>query len=67
MTDERDACDLARVVGQAQNLVSHHLRQLRVAGLVAGRRDGRLVMHPLTARGRALVTAVLGERAAFEA
>ncbi|GAA2697199.1 MULTISPECIES: metalloregulator ArsR/SmtB family transcription factor [Actinosynnema] len=60
-------CDLAWVVGQAQNLVSHHLRQLRVAGLVAGRRDGRMVMHSLTARGRALVTAVLGEHVTSEA
>lgn len=54
-------CDLSWVVDQAQNLASHHLRQLKVAGLVTSRRDGRLVMCALTARGRALVAAVLGE------
>ncbi|MEU0042806.1 ArsR/SmtB family transcription factor [Streptomyces werraensis] len=52
-------CDLAWIVGQAQNLVSHHLRQLRAAGLAASRRDGRLVMYRLTDRGRHLTQAVL--------
>ncbi|WP_063045240.1 MULTISPECIES: ArsR/SmtB family transcription factor [Nocardia] len=51
-------CDLAWVVGQAQNLVSHHLRQLKTAGLVSSRRQGRLVMYSLTERGRDLVAAV---------
>ncbi|MFD4182304.1 metalloregulator ArsR/SmtB family transcription factor [Rhodococcus sp. NPDC058514] len=54
-------CDMAWVVGQAQNLVSHHLRQLKIAGLVTSRRQGRLVMYTLTARGRALVDAVAGD------
>ncbi|MDN5913632.1 MAG: metalloregulator ArsR/SmtB family transcription factor [Pseudonocardia sp.] len=53
-------CDVAWVVGQAQNLASHHLRRLRAAGLVESRRQGRLVMYGLTDRGRALVPAVLG-------
>ncbi|MDX3134578.1 metalloregulator ArsR/SmtB family transcription factor [Streptomyces europaeiscabiei] len=52
-------CDLAWVIGQAQNLVSHHLRQLRQAGLARSRRQGRLVMYTLTDRGRALTHAVL--------
>ncbi|WP_328839355.1 metalloregulator ArsR/SmtB family transcription factor [Streptomyces europaeiscabiei] len=52
-------CDLAWVIGQAQNLVSHHLRQLRQAGLATSRRQGRLVMYTLTDRGRALTHAVL--------
>lgn len=56
-------CDLSWVVGQAQNLTSHHLRQLKIAGLVTSRRDGRLVMYALGERGRALVAAVLGEAA----
>jgi DNA-binding transcriptional ArsR family regulator len=59
--DELCVCDVAWVVGQAQNLVSHHLRQLKAGGLVSSRRQGRLVMYALTARGRHLVTAVLGE------
>lgn len=55
-------CDVSWVVGQAQNLASHHLRQLKVAGLVTSRRDGRLVMYALNECGRGLVSAVLGEQ-----
>ncbi|MEW1757597.1 metalloregulator ArsR/SmtB family transcription factor [Streptomyces cyaneofuscatus] len=57
--DELCVCDLAWVIGQAQNLVSHHLRHLRTAGLASSRRDGRLVMYTLTERGRALASAVM--------
>ncbi|ONI92234.1 transcriptional regulator [Saccharothrix sp. ALI-22-I] len=57
-------CDASWVVGAAQNLTSHHLRQLKVAGLVSSRRDGRLVMYALTERGRVLVAAVLGQQTA---
>src|SRR5262245_60395337 len=46
-------CDTAWVVGQAKNLVSHHLRQLKIAGLVSARRDGRMVVYALTGRGHA--------------
>lgn len=48
-------CDLAWVVGAAPNLVSHHLRILRRAGLVASRREGKLVMCRLTEEGAALL------------
>jgi DNA-binding transcriptional ArsR family regulator len=58
--DELCVCDMAWVVGQSQNLVSHHLRQLKVAALVSSRRQGRLVMYRLTDRGRVLTAAVLG-------
>ncbi|WP_203625301.1 metalloregulator ArsR/SmtB family transcription factor [Streptomyces sp. SID9913] len=57
-------CDLAWVVGQAQNLVSHHLRTLRTAGLAASRRDGRLVMYTLTDRGHDLLGTLLTPTAA---
>ncbi|MER6599099.1 ArsR/SmtB family transcription factor [Streptomyces rubiginosohelvolus] len=58
--DELCVCDLAWIVGQAQNLVSHHVRQLRSAGLATSRREGRLVMYTLTAHGRALMGVLLG-------
>jgi ArsR family transcriptional regulator, lead/cadmium/zinc/bismuth-responsive transcriptional repressor len=58
--DELCVCDMAWVVGLAQNLVSHHLRQLKVAGMVSSRRNGRLVMYRLTERGRMLTSAVMG-------
>jgi len=60
--DELCVCDMAWVVGQSQNLVSHHLRQLKVAGMVASRREGRLVMYRLTERGRVLTEAVMAQR-----
>lgn len=58
--DELCVCDMAWVVGQSQNLVSHHLRQLKTAGLVTSRRQARMVMYQLTDRGRSLTEAVFG-------
>jgi ArsR family transcriptional regulator, lead/cadmium/zinc/bismuth-responsive transcriptional repressor len=55
-------CDLAWISSRAQNLVSHHMRVLRSAGLVRSRRDGKLVMYSLTDAGRGLLRSVLGER-----
>ena len=48
-------CDLAWVTERAENLVSHHLRILRTAGLVTSRRDGRMAMYALTPAGSALL------------
>jgi len=52
-------CDLAWVLERSQNLVSHHVRALRAAGLARSRRDGKLVMYSLTAAGETLVASVL--------
>jgi DNA-binding transcriptional ArsR family regulator len=60
-TDELCVCDLAWVLERAENLVSHHLGILRTAGLVAGRRDGKMVLYALTDSGRALLDAVLAD------
>ena len=57
--EELCVCDMAWVVGQSQNLVSHHLRQLKIAGLVTSRRQARMVMYRLTDRGRSFTEAVL--------
>jgi ArsR family transcriptional regulator, lead/cadmium/zinc/bismuth-responsive transcriptional repressor len=51
-------CDLAWIVGRDEKLVSHHLRQLKGAALARSERDGKMVMYELTARGRALLTAI---------
>lgn len=59
-------CDLAWVCGLAQNLVSHHVRLLRSAGLASSRRDGKLVMYRLTPAGQALLGAVVGDAPAAE-
>jgi DNA-binding transcriptional ArsR family regulator len=61
--DEACVCDLAWVVGRDERLVSHHVRQLRAAGLAVSHRDGRMVMYELTERGRALLAAVAPEQA----
>ncbi len=58
--DELCVCDLAWVVDRPQNLVSHHLRTLRQAGLVRARKDGKLLMCSLTEPGRALLLATFG-------
>lgn len=59
-TDELCVCDLAWVAERAENLVSHHLRALRGAGLVTSRRDGKMVLYSLAPAGRALL-ATLGD------
>jgi DNA-binding transcriptional ArsR family regulator len=59
--EELCVCDLAWISSRAQNLVSHHMRVLRSAGLVRSRRDGKLVMYSLTDGGRGLLRSVLGE------
>ncbi len=60
--EELCVCDLAWVGERAENLVSHHLRLLRLQGLVTSRRDGKMVMYSLTDRGRELLQATLGPR-----
>ena len=62
-TDELCVCDLAWIVGRAENLVSHHLRVLRGAGLVSSRRAGKMVMYAVTDTGRALLRSVGVEEA----
>jgi DNA-binding transcriptional ArsR family regulator len=52
-------CDLAWVCERSDKLVSHHVRQLRSAGLVRSRRDGKMVMYELTETGSALLAAFL--------
>lgn len=54
-TDELCVCDLSWVCGRAENLVSHHLRVLRSAGLASSRRDGKMVLYAMTDRGRLLL------------
>jgi DNA-binding transcriptional ArsR family regulator len=54
-------CDLSWVMERAENLISHHARALRSAGLAASRRDGKMVLYSLTERGRELVSSVVAE------
>ena len=44
-TGEECSCDLASAVGLSESTVSHHLSQLRKAGLVDSQRRGMNVYH----------------------
>jgi DNA-binding transcriptional ArsR family regulator len=57
--EELCVCDLAWIAGRSENLVSHHVRALRSAGLARSRRQGKLVLYRLTPAGEALLAAVL--------
>jgi DNA-binding transcriptional ArsR family regulator len=45
-------CDLSWITERPDKLVSHHLRLLRSAGLVASRREGKLALYVITEVGR---------------
>jgi ArsR family transcriptional regulator, lead/cadmium/zinc/bismuth-responsive transcriptional repressor len=57
--EELCVCDLAWILARAENLVGHHLRTLREAGLARSRRDGKIVFYALTEPGRELIDAHL--------
>lgn len=59
--EELCVCDLAWVVGRSENLVSHHVRLLRTAGLVRSRRDGKMVLYSLTEAGRSLLGTLVAD------
>jgi DNA-binding transcriptional ArsR family regulator len=54
-------CDLGWIVGRDERLVSHHVRQLKSAGLATSRREGKMVMYELTDRGCSLLATVASE------
>jgi DNA-binding transcriptional ArsR family regulator len=55
-------CDLAWIAERAENLVSHHLRALRAAGLADYRRDGKMALYSLTERGHILLDTLAAEQ-----
>ncbi len=57
--EELCVCDLGWITMRAENLVGHHLRALRAAGLADSRRDGKVVFYALSPTGRVLVDAHL--------
>ena len=59
VTSELCVCDLSWIAERSEQLVGHHLRVLRRAGLVRSRRDGKMVLYQLTESGRRLLDAVL--------
>ena len=61
--DELCVCDLAWVTRRAENLVSHHVRTLKSAGLATSRREGKMALYALTPAGRALLASMAEARA----
>ena len=61
---ERCVCDLAEAIDITQPLLSFHLRALREAGLVSGRRKGRWVHYSLNREALEELQRVAGALAA---
>ncbi len=62
--EELCVCDLAWIIGRAENLVGHHLRALRTAGLADSRRAGKIAFYSLTPAGHELLEAHLAHEVA---
>ncbi|MDZ7802045.1 MAG: metalloregulator ArsR/SmtB family transcription factor [Trueperaceae bacterium] len=60
----RCACEVQGQVDVAANLLSHHLKVLREAGLIRGARRGRWIDYELDPDGLAAVCAALPKPAA---
>ncbi len=56
--EELCVCDLSWIAERRQNLVSHHMKLLKAAGIVMARREGKMTMYRLTDVGRALLVRV---------
>jgi ArsR family transcriptional regulator, lead/cadmium/zinc/bismuth-responsive transcriptional repressor len=52
-------CDLAWIAGRPENLVGHHLRTLRAAGLATSRREHKIAFYALTELGTRLLDTYL--------
>ena len=66
-TSERSVAELMAATELGQSLVSHHLRILREAGLVADRREGRWVYYSIAAQALNRVRLTLYELAPLQA
>ncbi len=58
---ERCVCELQVQLGISQSLLSFHLKKLKDAGVVSGRKDGRWVHYSLVPESLEEMRAFLGE------
>lgn len=56
---QKCVCDIQSATPMAPNLLSYHLKALREAGLIVGRRRGRFVDYCLTATAAELISGAL--------
>jgi ArsR family transcriptional regulator len=49
---EHCACKIIEHLGLPQNLVSHHLKKLKMAELIQGRKNGTWIHYSLTDKGK---------------
>ncbi|MDL2237586.1 metalloregulator ArsR/SmtB family transcription factor [Christensenellaceae bacterium OttesenSCG-928-K19] len=47
MNGEKCVVDLAKAIGMSESAVSHQLKELRLAGLVSPKRDGKRIYYSL--------------------
>lgn len=50
--NERCVCDIIQNIHLSQSLISHHLSDLKNAGLVNDRKEGKWVYYSLTQKGQ---------------
>lgn len=57
--EERCVCEIMEHVDFSQSLISHHLADLKEAGLIKGRKDGRRVFYALSTEGQKITKNIL--------
>jgi DNA-binding transcriptional ArsR family regulator len=59
LSEEKSVLGLARLVGLSQPAMSHHLKKLRIAGLVGTRREAQTIYYSLTGNEVSTILTVL--------
>lgn len=55
---EHCVCEVIKHLGLSQTLVSHHLKDLKEAGIVIDRKDNRWIHYSLTEEGQRIVNLI---------
>lgn len=55
---EHCVCEMLEHFDMSQSLVSHHLSDLKDAGLITDRKDGRQVFYSLTEKGQKVTNSI---------
>ncbi|NMB84600.1 winged helix-turn-helix transcriptional regulator [Candidatus Roizmanbacteria bacterium] len=52
-------CEIEQHVSESQSLISHHLRELKEAGLIKDDKKGQFVHYKLTGKGKHIISSLL--------